>query len=419
MPLPVRTASIRTNTADSRKTTSRLAQPSQQASSRKPQKGEDSKGVNVSYTEEIGSSAASATDSANGSQPSSRIPSPFKRKHSSQASHNQQASTNQLKPPLKSHSRQRSAVLPPLSVQQKLGHSRSISAVSVNTNSTLGSDISKAPAKSRFNVSQSPVKAAKTQTVPEARATLSAAPSLRGNANLLHLEPFQNELLQLSIVYKESTQGLRAFERSIAQSLAKQQAQLVSFRDDVQRRKQAFGTASNHLAIDSWLQNLGHHKTCQSVQELSVVVRDLQSLEQIFDGEDGLAAAFHNWQSLITDRDGKDPVSACTDYASLHVIFEQDLAPDLYRFEQQVASSVATLASLPPCLPGSSVSLIVQAQGSLARCLLSQCQVMLQVGDQLVLEHRQWLDQEIAAAVDELETPTAIAGSHSRPIWDT
>lgn len=419
MPLPVRTASIRTNTTDSRKATSHLAQSSQQASNRNPQKDEDPKRVNVSYTEEIGSSAASATDSANGSQPSSRIPSPFKRKPSSQASHNQQASTNQPKPPLKGHSRQWSAVLPPLSARQKLGHSRSISAVSVNTNSTLSSDVSKAPAKSRFNVSQSPVKVAKIQSVPEGRATLPAAPSLRGNANLVYLEPFQNELLQLSIVYKESTQGLRAFEQSIAQSLAKKQAQLVSFRDDVQGQKQAFGTASNHLAIGSWLQDLGYHKTCQSVQELSVVVRDLQSLEQIFEGEDGLAAAFHNWQSLISDRDGRDTVSACTDYASLHVVFEQDLAPDLYRFEQQVASSVATLASLPPCLPGSSVSLIVQAQGSLARCLLSQCQVMLQVGDQLVLEHRQWLDQEITAAVDEFETRTDVAGSNSRPIWDT
>jgi len=417
MPLPVRTASIRTNANDSRKPTSRLAQPSQPINVRKPQKDEDARRANVSYTEEIGSSAASVADPTG----SSRIPSPFKRQPSVQASRSQQASVNQPKLPLKGHSRQQSAVLPSLSARQKLGHSRSISAVSVGTNASLGSDIAKAPAKTRFNVSQSPAKAVKTQTVPEARTTLpAAAASLRGNAHHVQLEPCQNELLQLSIVYKESAQVLRAFERSIARTLAKKQAKLESFRDSVQGQKQAFSTASNHLAIDSWLQSLGHQKACQSVQELSVVVRDLQNLEQIFEGEDGLAAAFQSWQSLIADGDSRDGASsACTDYASLHIVFAQDLAPELVRFKQQAASSVAALASLSPCLHGSSLSLIVHAQSSLAGCLLSQCKVMLQVGDLLVLEHRQWLDQELTAAVNEIEAPTDVAGSNSRPAWDT
>lgn len=425
MPLPVRKASTRTNANDSRKPTSRLAQPSQPVNVRKPQKDEDAKRVNVSHTAEISSSAASVADPTGSS---SRIPSPFKRQPSAQASRSQQASVHQPKPALKGHSRQQSAVLPSLSARQKLGHSRSISAVSVGTNASLGSDVASRapPAKTRFNVSQSPAKAVKTQPVPEARTTLpaaaaAAAASLRGNAHHVQLEPCQNELLQLSIVYKESAQVLRAFERSIARTLAKKQAKLESFRESVQGQKQAFSTASNHLAIASWLQRLGPQKARQSVQELSVVVRDLQTLEQIFEGEDGLAAAFQSWQSLIAaDGDSRDTASsACADYASSHIVFAQGLAPELVRFKQQAASAVAALASLSPCLHGSSLSLIVHAHTSLASCLLSQCKVMLQVGDRLVLEHRQWLDRELTAAVDELGTPTDVAGSNSRPAWDT
>lgn len=407
MPLPVRTASVRTT--DTRKNTSRLARPAQANPIRKTQDLERPEQANTSFPED-----RTPSDSANGSQPSSRIPSPFKLDRPAFTNHIHQTSTAQAKPPPKGHSRQRSAVLPPLSSGQKFGHSRSISAISVNTRSSSGNDVSQVSAKSRFNVSQSPAKTVKAQ--PETRPSALAVPNSRQIQNAVLPESLQNELLQLSMVHKESAPRLRAFERSIATSLAGKQAHLTSVRADVQRQKQDISTASNLLAIDSWLQQIGYQKTCQSVQDLSVVVRDLQTLERIFEGEDGLAAAFDKWSYGIANRDGED-MPLTSDDTALDVVFEKELAPELQRFKQRVTSSVATLTSLSACSPDSSMCLTIQGQASLAKCLLSQSQVMLLIGNELASEHRQWIEQEIAAAVNGPQNPTNFALTDSRPMW--
>jgi len=147
-------------------------------------------------------------------------------------------------------------------------------------------------------------------------------------------------------------------------------------------------------------------------------VRDLQSLERILGAEDGLAAAFDNWRRSIVNRDGEATPLASFDYTTLELVFHNELAPELQRFKQQVARLMATLASLPACPLDSSMRLVIQGQASLAKCLLSQSQVMLQIGNDLVSEHRRWIEQEITAAIDRSQAPIKYGLSALGPIWN-
>jgi len=407
MSLPERRASVRTSTTDTRKLTPRPAQASQV---RKIQETDGPKKA---------STATSAKDSTVASQGLSRIPSPFKRDSLNSSSYSHQANTDRSGPPLRGHSRQRSAVLPPPSTRPKLGHQRSISVVSVNTTSTSGSDVSRAPARSRVDARQSPAKPTKPQVAPHSRVTALEAPSLRPNSVTGHLEKLHNEFLQLSIVHKKSPQALQAFERSIAISLSNSRSALVKVRADVYAQKHALSTASNLLAVDNLLQELGYQKTCQFLQDLSVAVRDLHNLERIFEGEDGLVAEFDVWRrNIVVGSVSEDKQDTTFDYASMHVMFDKELAPELQRFKLQVASLVATMASLSGCASESSMSLIIQEQSSVASGLLSECQVLLQIGNQLVSEQRQWLDQEITAAISENDTTTNFGLAGPKPLWD-
>lgn len=212
---------------------------------------------------------------------------------------------------------------------------------------------------------------------------------------------------------------MQAYQRSIDNFLAKKQAEILSKRTVVQARKQSFCAALNLLGLDSWLSLDGPQKTCQSLQNLSVAVRDLQNLESIFEGSDGLAATFVEWQQdMCTKR--SDDETVLSEFVTLHFVFESRLMPEIRRFKQQVSSVLASLSNLPECPPDTSLASLINGHTALALSLTSQCQIMLQIGDLLVADHRQWLQDEVRAAV----TRDIVRPEHCLPLpvpnlaWD-
>jgi len=220
-------------------------------------------------------------------------------------------------------------------------------------------------------------------------------------------------------VHKESLRGVDAYQRSISASLAAEHAKLSSLRADVRRQKQSFSTALNLSAVDLWLQTEGYQKTCQAVQNLSITVRDLYMLENIFGGDDGVAAAFEHWQQRITTADSQSSGKEMNEHVSLHLFFQETLSPQLQRFRQQLDSSLATLTNLPNCLEGSSLFSTVQSQLSMAKNLMSQCQLMLQLGGYLVTAHVKWLKEEVAIAIRNVEKSEHGDMPEPELIWDS
>lgn len=212
---------------------------------------------------------------------------------------------------------------------------------------------------------------------------------------------------------------MQAYQRSIDEFLAVKQADISSRRGVVQARKQTFCAALNLLGLDSWLSLEGHPKTCQHLQNLSIAVRDLQNLENIFDGSDGLAAAFDDWQQTMCSR-GNEVLALPGEFVTLHIVFQTRLVPEIRRFMQQVASALASLSNLPDCPPDTSLTCLIQGHTALATSLMAQCQTMLQVGDSLVADHCRWLQDEVQTATSLLQHNQSNK-SHSMapgPVWD-
>lgn len=232
------------------------------------------------------------------------------------------------------------------------------------------------------------------------------------------VELVQNELLQLSTVYKQSSRTLQAYQQSIDEFLATRQADISAKRTVVQARKQNFCAALNLLGLDSWLSLDGHQKTCQSLQNLSIAVRDLQNLESIFEGNDGLTAAFDDWRQKMCDRETDDPATM-SKLITLHTVFESRLVPEIRRFKQQVSSALASLSNLPECPPDTTLASIILGHTALAVSLTSQSQIMLEIGHLLVANHYRWLQDEVRAA---LSPKSGRSGEPhppiSSPIWD-
>jgi len=177
----------------------------------------------------------------------------------------------------------------------------------------------------------------------------------------------------------------------------------------------------NACALDVWLQRDGYQNTCRSIQDLSVAVRDLHDLEQIFSNEDGLAATFGEWYRNITGpKDSRTPIEIDPSHVTLHVDYEENLSPQLQRFKQQTDYVVASLQNLPPYSDTSSLCSILRDHILLAESLQSQCQIMLQVGGLVVEDHHKWLREEVMTAVDERKgsiEPTSWV--ITAPIWET
>lgn len=420
MPLPLRAPSVRQTATEPKSSISRSARPTigPQQSKTKPSEA-STKAKSERQKPDAASSATSTRESTNGSQASSsRIPSPYKRNTSSQSSHSQVVKPGPNKPPDKGHVRQRSAVTPLLTAPKRFAHSRSISAVSINTTtSTSSNDATKPVSRPGLD----PLAHRSGVARPKYTSTQSAANSsllaIRPASTYAQIELVQNELLQLSAVYKQSSQTMQAYQQSIEGFLATKQSEMSSKRAVVQARKQNFCAALNLLGLDSWLGAEGAQKTCQSLQNLSVAVRDLQNLESIFEGSDGLAAAFVDWQQNICSRESSTNTGAMSsDFITLHTVYENRLVPEIRRFRQQVSSALASLSNLPECPPDTSLASMIQGHTSLAMSLTSQCQVMLQIGEVLVANHRQWLQDEVKAAVRGVADSTPQPGSG--PIWD-
>lgn len=416
MPSPTRAPSVRSSTNEPKTAAAR----SVRSTFKPPQSPIKSK----SERERLdgGSSATSTKESMNGSQASSRIPSPFKRNPSSQSSHSQQVQAVPTKPPSdKGHVRQRSAVVPLLNAPKRFGHSRSASAVSVNTSTSTSSNDA---LRSIRRPGPDPSKLRSAVPRPNLGSTQSSTSSLtatttRSSSVYAQVELVQNELLQLSTVYKQSSRTMQAYQRSIDGFLATKQAEISSKRGIVQARKQNFCAALNLLGLDSWLSLDGHQKTCQSLQNLSIAVRDLQNLESIFEGSDGLAAAFDDWQQNMCRRGSTEDVARSTEFITLHTVFESRLVPEIRRFKQQVSSVLASLSNLPESPPDTSLASMIHGHTALAVSLASQCQIMLEIGNVLVADHCQWLQDEVQAAISAKsgrsdEQPPI----QSTPIWD-
>lgn len=406
MPLPTRAPSIRSSTTDSRThptATSRLTKA-------KPPESERQKKDAVP-------SETSIKGSTGDGQGPSRIPSPLKRNPPSQSNHTYQVRSSQNKPPNKGHVRQRSAVQPLPSTRQRFGHARSVSAVSVNTTtSTSSNDTSKPAMKSNLDGLQRRPTSVKPKILPTQKAGPPPVAATRSETIPTQLEAVQNELLQLSAVHRQSSRTISAYQRSTEQFLALREADLSSKRAEVQARKRTFCAALNLLGLDAWLTAEGSQKTCQSLQNLSIAVRDLQNLESIFEGSDGLAAAFITWQQKIRDRETGD-VAQATDFIMIHTFFESRLAPEIRRFQQQVSSVSASLSTLPESPPDTSLASVIRGHALLATSLASQCQIMLQLGDCLVADHRRWLQAEVRAAIAH-KPDRSVKVSESRPVWD-
>lgn len=366
------------------------------------------------------SSADSAKGSGNTSLTTSRIPSPTKRETLSQSSHSHRSDTSRQKAPPKGHARQRSTAIPPSNTSQILGHTRSISTVSVNTTSTSSSDPPKAAIKPPL-VHKSRNVPSPTKLRPVSQHQKSVAPgsdtSLRSNNAPVHDERLRNELFQLSIVHEKSSRSMPIYRRSIEDVISLKNAELLAVHCSTQDRKRDLSTSLNLQAINSWLQTSGYQKTCQSLQNLSVTLRDLSNLECIFEGDDGLATVFDSWQAMINMESDDSTEGVTNDYVCLHLIFETQIFPELQIIKQRLAAASATLSSLPYTPPDSSLARVIQSQLALARTIELQCQVMLAVGERLVLQHQQWRRREITNALSEISDPKKAAKRESQPTW--
>lgn len=419
MPLPIRQASIRTANTDNKNNASHLRQFSQVSQIRKPKFNSNVSSANQGIPGGVDSSAATIKTSSESNQSSSRIPSPSKQPESEQVtqSHPQ---NNQQVPSLKGHARQRSAAIPPLTFRQKLGHTRSISAVSVNTSLKPNVDQALSTARSPFDdrtqIVPSP---SKSRPVPLPRSTSgsSTTPGLRTSSTISIVEHLHNELFQLSLVLDASSETLQSYQHSLERSLAKRQARLQELQEQVWKSNQAFSASVNLAALDEWIQKLGPQRAGQTLQDLSIVLQDIATLEEILSGDDGLAASFASWQQQIllsyeygngVTSDGK---------GSMDTQYEEQLLPELQRFEHRIVVSVAAISSLPAALNDSALSMTIHNHHSLAESLMLECQAMRQIGEALVAAHRRWLRDQVAIAVDACMVVERPQRALTRPLW--
>lgn len=422
MPLPVRAPSALTANSDSQKHSSRTNQPKQSVLIRKPKTENTSKEENGIGTEDMSSSVFSAKTSGDASQASSRIPSPTKRNSPSHSSKANPSNTNRDRPLLKSHVRQRSTVISTPNARQALGHSRSISAVSIHTTSTSSSDqpktIIKPPLSHKAQNVSSPTK---LRPVTQNRMMTSTGLDIgtHPSSNIVHIERMQNELYQLSIVHRDSSKSLPVYHSSIAEAISIKTAELSVIQRCTRDKSQAFSLALNLRAVDSWLQQSGHRRTCQSMQNLSIALRDLSNLVQIFEGEDGLAATFGDWYRSMISHNHTSRTNLLDEFVFMHMAFEESIRPELQRFKQQLTAATATFSNLPGTISGSSLARVIQSHFALARTLELQCQIMLQIGEKLVAEHRRWIELEVSAALNEMSRSHDGGRQMDPLIWDS
>ncbi|KAK5070366.1 hypothetical protein LTR64_000037 [Lithohypha guttulata] len=418
MPLPVRSASVRTTNQDAKPTTTstRSRQSASQASKLRIPKPETKfSSANSTLSEDTSAALiCKSPEDKMHSQSSSRIPSPFKATPGAQST--------QRPTQLKGHARQRSTILPFVSARPATGHSRSISAVTVNTSATPNNERpqiqirgindrkpTSSLASSRSNLSM-------LQRMVSIDNTAHATPNQRAAGPLTQVELLQNELLQLSVVHDKSSRSLHLYQRSIRSFLDKKQAKLVLLHTQLLEKSRAFSVAHNLSALDKWLSMQGSsQQASQSIQDLSVALRNTLHLKGIFDDEDGLVEAFEGWlsEARVDDRKGDG-------YASIHVDFERSIAPALRRFEQQITSLTSVLSSLPLAERGSSLACVIQDHLLLAKSMILQCQVMLEIGETIVTNHRRWLDNEIEAALHDLHSESRHDNpdTYVSPLWE-
>lgn len=405
MPLPVRSTSVRNANAETRLTVPRTAQNIQ---ARRTQPLRTSKLVN----EETSAASEPTESSVDGSETSSRIPSPFKRNPSSENNARPRAEVARPNQRPIGHSRQRSTATSTTDSRPKFGHSRSISTVSTNTSttshtaytantsSTSGSDQLKASTfKPRIgNIARPLSLSTRTKAETPLRTTNPSALSRSVRVNPFE-DNLQSELLQLAIVYDESSRGLQKYQKAVEQSLDCSRAELKAVRDDVLGRQQVFYHALNLEAVNVWLQEYGYQGTCQLIQNLSVAVRDLTSLEHIFGGEDGLAAVFQAWEQGMTANQVDD--FPLYEDVRVHLEFDQHLGPELRRFKQQIASVQRIFSNLPISTSESALSTVLKLHISLANIFHQQCQIMLLTGETLVTQRERWITSETIDAIND------------------
>lgn len=311
--------------------------------------------------------------------------------------------------------------MPPAAPPQRPGHARSISTISTKATAIHGNDTRKPALKPAPSIARQLTAPAKSKLGVTRPLSTAIVVTSRTQPLDSHQELLRNELLQLSIVYKASAETLQAYQDNIEHILATHQTEVAAQQATVLRKKLASSAVINACALDVWLQRDGYQNTCRSIQDLSVAVRDLHDLEQIFSNEDGLAATFGEWYRNITGpKDSRTPIEIDPSHVTLHVDYEENLSPQLQRFKQQTDYVVASLQNLPPYSDTSSLCSILRDHILLAESLQSQCQIMLQVGGLVVEDHHKWLREEVMTAVDERKgsiEPTSWV--ITAPIWET
>lgn len=403
MPLPVRSTSVRAPSTDTRLNVPRDTQKSHV---RKLQPLRSPSTVTEDKDTE------NTELSVDGSEASSRIPSPFKRQTRTETATRPRAEIPRQTERATGHTRQRSTGLPATDGRPKISHSRSTSTVSTNTTTTSHTvQTANTASTSGSDRLRSGAAGPRVGTIPRplgVSTRTKAESSLRSNNPLaisrsVYTSPYadslQSELLQLAIVHDESSQGLRKYQASIEQSLNSNRAGLKSIRDDVTEKQQAFYHALNIEAVNVWLQQYGYQSTCQLVQNLSVAVRDLSNLEHIFGGEDGLAAIFQAWEKSMSA--GKTADLSSNDDVRMHLEFDQHLGPELRRFKQQIVSVQRIFSNLPLSTSESALATVLKLHISLANILHQQSQIMLSTGQALVSAHNQWITSEINNAIND------------------
>lgn len=405
MPLPVRSTSVRSTNTDARLSVPRTTQNAQ---TRKTQPLRATKLAN-----EVKSATTEPTESSiDGSETSSRIPSPFKRETLTENATKPRAEIARPTQRPLGHSRQRSTAVPTIESRPKFGHSRSISTVSTNTTATSHTthtaDTSSTSGSDHLRASTARPKAGGTARLlglstrqkhetSSRIGTPSSATSRSLNFSLVG-DQLQSELLQLAIVHDESSRSLQIYQSAIDKSLASSRAELKAIRDDVTEKQQAFYHASNLEAVNIWLQEYGYQGTCQLVQNFSVAVRDLSNLEHIFGGDDGLAATFHMWERSMA---ANASLGGDDDDVRIHLEFIQHLSPELKRFKQQIASVQRIFSNLPLNTSESAVATVLKLHISLANILHQQSQIMLLIGEALVSDRNRWINSEVMKAMSD------------------
>jgi hypothetical protein len=123
--------------------------------------------------------------------------------------------------------------------------------------------------------------------------------TLSGSSDDLYTSRLRDELLQLSLVHRDSTRTMQAFENSVVQQLQNSSVKVRKEAEAVAALEAAFRERVNALAICHWLDNQDTNASERRVEDLSFCINEIAEISKPTSEYSLCLSEFDRWLAKV------------------------------------------------------------------------------------------------------------------------